>query len=181
MTLLLSRLASPIGTLLLVTDGEALCALGFLDHEWRLHRDLRRRHGAYALTPTSDAGEPARRLEAYFAGEINRLDEIAVRPGGTEFQRLVWAALRRIPAGSTTTYGRLAASLGKAKASRAVGLANGANPVAIVVPCHRLVGADDGLTGYGGGLPRKAWLLAHERRHAPPAAGRAEFIAGLVS
>ena len=93
------------------------------------------------------------------------LDQLPVRPGGTEFQRLVWAALRLIPPGTTTTYGQLAARIGRAKASRAVGLANGANPVAIVVPCHRVVGADASLTGYGGGIERKAWLIAHERRH----------------
>jgi methylated-DNA-[protein]-cysteine S-methyltransferase len=164
--LLLSHVASPIGTILLVTDGEALCALEFLEQESRLHRSLRLQYGSYALTPIRDPGAPGRSIEAYFEGDLAALDRLSVRTGGTEFQRLVWAALRLIPPGTTTTYGRLAARIGRAKASRAVGLANGANPVAIVVPCHRVIGADASLTGYGGGLERKAWLIAHERRHA---------------
>jgi methylated-DNA-[protein]-cysteine S-methyltransferase len=89
-----------------------------------------------------------------------------VRTGGTDFQRRVWAALRHIPAGTTTTYGGLARVIGQPSASRAVGLANGANPIAIVVPCHRVIGADGTLTGYGGGIERKRFLLAHERRWA---------------
>jgi len=164
--LLLNRVASPIGTILFVTDGEALCALEFLDYEPRLHRSLRQQSGSYELVPIPDAGEPGRRINAYFEGDMAALDRLPVRTGGTEFQRLIWAELRRIPPGTTTTYGQLAARIGKPKASRAVGLANGANPVAIVVPCHRVVGADASLTGYGGGLERKAWLIAHERRHA---------------
>jgi len=164
--LLLSHVASPIGTIVLVTDGEALRALEFLDHEARMRRLLRQQYGSYALTPIRDAGEPRRGIEAYFDGDVAALDRLAVRTAGTEFQRLVWTALRRIPPGTTTTYGQLAARIRRAKASRAVGLANGANPVAIAVPCHRVVGADASLTGYGGGLERKAWLIAHERRHA---------------
>jgi len=164
--LLLSQIPSPIGTILLVTDGEALRALEFLDHEARMHQLLRQQSGPYALTRIRDAGEPGRSIEAYFEGDMAALDRLPVRTGGTEFQRLVWAALRLIPVGTTTTYGQLAARIGRPKASRAVGLANGANPVAVVVPCHRVVGADASLTGYGGGLERKAWLLAHECYHA---------------
>jgi methylated-DNA-[protein]-cysteine S-methyltransferase len=163
--LLLSHVPSPIGTILLVTDGQSLRALDFLDHESRLHQLLRLQYGSYALSRIRDAGVPGRSIEAYFAGDVAALDRLSMRTGGTEFQRLVWAALRLIPPGTTTTYGQLAARIGRAKASRAVGRANGANPVAIVVPCHRVVGADASLTGYGGGLDRKAWLLAHERRH----------------
>jgi len=85
-----------------------------------------------------------------------------VDPGGTEFQRTVWSALRTIPVGATRTYGQLAASIGRPTAPRAVGLANGRNPVAIVIPCHRVIGSNAALTGYGGGLPRKQWLLRHE-------------------
>jgi len=167
--LLLSRQHSPIGEMLLVSDGEALRALDFHDYEARLHTLLRRHYGAYTLTPATDAGAVGRHLAAYFAGDLAALDEVAVRTGGTAFQREVWAALRRIPAGTTTSYGRLAATIGRPSASRAVGMANGSNPVAIVVPCHRVIGADASLTGYGGGLPRKAWLLAHEARHAAAA------------
>jgi methylated-DNA-[protein]-cysteine S-methyltransferase len=164
--LLLSHVASPIGMIVLVTDGEALRALEFQDHEARMHRLLRLQYGSCVLTPIRDAGEPGRGIEAYFDGDVAALDRLAVRTAGTEFQRLVWAELRRIPPGTTTTYGQLGARIGRAKASRAVGLANGANPVAIVVPCHRVVGADASLTGYGGGLERKAWLIAHERCYA---------------
>ena len=97
------------------------------------------------------------------------LGRISVRTGGTEFQRSVWTALRVIPPGTTINYGSLARQIGRAAASRAVGLANGANPIAVVVPCHRVIGANAALTGYGGGLHRKAWLIDHERRHAAPA------------
>lgn len=168
MKLLRSHVASPIGTILLVTDGEALRALEFLDHEPRVHRLLRLQYGSYTLTHTRDAGEFGQSIDAYFAGDLAAPDRIVVRTAGTEFQRSVWAALRLIPPGTTSTYGQLAARIGRAKASRAVGHANGANPVAIVVPCHRVVGADASLTGYGGGLERKAWLIAHERHHAIP-------------
>jgi len=167
--LLLDRVASPVGTMLVVTDGEALRALDFHDYEPRLHRLLRLHYGACALIPGDSLAAVRDGLGAYFAGELTALDRLPVRTGGTAFQRAVWAALRPIPAGTTTTYGKLALQLGKPAASRAVGMANGANPVAIVVPCHRVVGADSSLTGYGGGLPRKAWLLEHERRYASQA------------
>ena len=113
--------------------------------------------------PRAGAGAVSAALEAFFAGRLQAIDAVAVHTGGTAFQRRVWAALRAIPAGTTTTYGRLAAALGQPTASRAVGLANGANPVVIVVPCHRVIGADGTLTGYGGGIERKRWLLDHER------------------
>ncbi|HZD24634.1 MAG TPA: methylated-DNA--[protein]-cysteine S-methyltransferase, partial [Alphaproteobacteria bacterium] len=138
----------------------------FHDYEERMHRLLRRHYGDCALRAAalpSDIGEP---LAAYFEGEPGRLDAIPTATGGTDFQRRLWAALREIPSGSTTSYGRLAERLGRPGASRAVGLANGANPIAIVVPCHRVIGADGSLTGYGGGLARKQWLIEHERRAA---------------
>ncbi|HET8842556.1 MAG TPA: methylated-DNA--[protein]-cysteine S-methyltransferase, partial [Ktedonobacteraceae bacterium] len=102
-------------------------------------------------------------LRAYLAGDPRSLDAIPVDTGGTAFQQQVWSALRSIPLGTTTTYGELAASLGKPKAYRAVGATNALNPIAIVLPCHRVVGADASLTGYAGGLHRKDWLLRHER------------------
>jgi O-6-methylguanine DNA methyltransferase len=105
--------------------------------------------------------EVAEQLRAYFAGE--RTDfTVKLDPRGTAFQRRVWDALVTIPYGTTTTYGRLAAVLGDPRSTRAVGLANGRNPIAIVIPCHRVIGADGNLTGYGGGLDRKRWLLSHE-------------------
>ena len=102
------------------------------------------------------------RLARYFDGRLDAIDDLPVDPGGTPFQRRVWSALRRLPCGATRSYGALAAGLGKPAASRAVGLANGANPIAIVIPCHRVIGSDGALTGYAGGIARKRWLLEHE-------------------
>ncbi|HEY6434849.1 MAG TPA: methylated-DNA--[protein]-cysteine S-methyltransferase [Acetobacteraceae bacterium] len=163
MKLFLERVPSPIGTILLVSDEDALRALDFEDCEHRMHQLLRRYYGPYTLAPDRAPGEASGRLAAYFAGDMVALDSIPTRTAGTDFQRRVWAALRCIPPGTTTTYGRLAARIGAPLASRAVGLANGANPIALVVPCHRVIGADSSLTGYGGGLTRKAWLLRHEK------------------
>lgn len=160
----LERRASPLGELALVLDGEGrLCTLGWTDREDRWRRDLRLRHGAdLPLEPAPGRSRAAEALDAYFAGDFAALDAVAVDPGGTPFQRAVWLALREIPAGTRLTYAQLATRLGRPAAMRAVGHANGANPISLVIPCHRLVGADGALTGYGGGLERKAWLLAHE-------------------
>jgi methylated-DNA-[protein]-cysteine S-methyltransferase len=162
MKLWLARVGSPIGTILLVSDGEALRALDFSDHEDRMRALLRRYCGEVVLQEGA-AGEAGRHLGAYFEGDLAAPERIAVRMDGTKFQSRVWAELRKIPPGATSSYGRLAAAIGAPAASRAVGLANGANPVAIVVPCHRVIGADGSLTGYGGGLARKEWLLRHEQ------------------
>ncbi len=168
MNLHFARLPSPIGIVLLIFEGEAVHALDFEDYEPRMHRLLRLHYGEVDLTPADPPPAIAQAIAAYFDGDITALDDISVQTGGTDFQRRVWTALRDIPAGETTSYGRLAAQIGHPKASRAVGLANGSNPVAIIVPCHRVVGANASLTGYGGGLERKAWLLEHERRAARP-------------
>jgi methylated-DNA-[protein]-cysteine S-methyltransferase len=162
--LMLDRVASPIGEILLVTDGAVLRALDFADHEARMRRLVRLYCGAVELGAGPAPGAIRDALAAYFTGEATALDRIPVETGGSAFQRLVWQALRAIPAGETVTYGRLADRIGAPRAHRAVGAANGANPVSIVVPCHRLVGASGALTGYGGGIERKAWLLRHERR-----------------
>ena len=106
-------------------------------------------------------------VEAYFTGDVRALDAVPVKTAGTDFQKAVWAALRAIPAGETRSYGQLAAAIGSPKAVRAAGLANGQNPVAVIVPCHRVIGANGTLTGYAGGLERKRWLLAHEGVAAP--------------
>jgi O-6-methylguanine DNA methyltransferase len=161
MRLFREQVLSPIGTILLVSDTKALYALDFEDFERRALRLLHRYHGPCELVPGRMAGV-AERIDAYFAGEVTALDPIPVQTGGSAFQRRVWCALRGIPAGSSVSYGRLAAEIGAPTASRAVGLANGANPVALVIPCHRVIGANGSLTGYGGGLWRKAWLLQHE-------------------
>jgi methylated-DNA-[protein]-cysteine S-methyltransferase len=157
----LERLTSPIGTILLVSDGAALRALDFSDYAERMLQRLRRLYGDFRLTECS-SGTAARHLKDYFEGDLAAPDRIAIRMEGSAFQRKVWAALRKIRPGETSSYVQLAAAIGAPGASRAVGLANGANPIAIVVPCHRVIGADGSLTGYGGGLSRKAWLLRHE-------------------
>ncbi len=136
MELKIDRLVSPIGEILLVCDGEALAALDFIEAEARQARNLRRRQPSAELVPGPAPRFIRTRLEAYFAGEEADLDAIPVKTGGTAFQERVWAALREIPFGQTTSYGKLAATLGMPTACRAVGMANGANPVSIVVPCH---------------------------------------------
>lgn len=163
MRLQLDRLPSPIGTMLAVFDeDDRLRALDFDDHQSRLKRLLQRHYGTFELAAGRAPTSVAEPLAAYFDGELEAVDAIPVATGGTAFQRRVWDALRALPPRRTTSYGALAAALGAAGAGRAVGLANGANPVAIVVPCHRVIGANGSLTGYGGGLHRKQWLLAHE-------------------
>lgn len=166
MRLWLDRLPSPVGELRLVSDDQgALRALEFDSQEERLHRLLARHYRHYQLVEGTAPETIREALEAYFTGDFSGLKAVEVATGGTDFQRLVWQALRRIPSGTTISYGELAARIGRPGACRAVGLANGANPVAIVVPCHRVIGANGTLTGYGGGLPRKRWLVEHERRH----------------
>lgn len=159
----LDRIATPVGTVLLVTDDDgAVRALDFDDYEDRMRRLLTRHYGPVTLTPGRAPAAVRAAIDAYFAGDRRALDGVAVRTGGTEFQRQVWAALRAIPAGETRSYGQLAAAIDRPKAVRAVGLANGANPVGIIVPCHRVIGSNGTLTGYAGGIERKRWLLDHE-------------------
>jgi len=163
MRLQLDPLPSPLGTILLVHDGEGnLRALDFADYEARMRDLLRLHYGAISLSAAPAPSRTTQALARYFRGDYLALGEIPVQTGGTTFQRQVWAALRTIPVGQTFTYGGLAAQIGSPGAMRAVGRANGANPVAIVVPCHRVIGANGTLTGFGGGLPRKKWLLDHE-------------------
>jgi methylated-DNA-[protein]-cysteine S-methyltransferase len=162
---LIEHVPAPTGTMLLVTDEQdVLRALDWEDYEPRMHRLLRLHYGegGVRLEANPRTSTARRALEAYYTGTLSALDTVRVQTGGTAFQREVWAALRAIPVGTTTTYGRLAAQLGRPKAMRAVGMANGANPIGIVVPCHRVIGANAALTGYGGGIERKRWLLAHE-------------------
>jgi methylated-DNA-[protein]-cysteine S-methyltransferase len=159
----LDRLQTPIGIALLVTDAEgALRALDWEDFEPRLRQLLRLQYGAAVLKDARAPDDVKAALTGYFAGDLGCLNAIKWRVAGTPFQRKVWNALRTIPAGTTTNYGALAARLDMPKAVRAVGHANGSNPISIVVPCHRVIGANGSLTGYGGGLERKRWLLEHE-------------------
>lgn len=160
----IEQIDTPIGLTFLVTDRSGtLHAVDWDDHVERLHRQLERRYGADLSLSEADTSSAARRaLEAYFAGDLTALDGISTEGAGTDFQRDVWRALRDIPVGQTISYGELARRIDRPKAVRAVGLANGANPIPIVVPCHRVIGANASLTGFGGGLDRKRWLLAHE-------------------
>jgi methylated-DNA-[protein]-cysteine S-methyltransferase len=158
---------TPIGWMCIITDGEQrLRAADWEDKGDRMHRLLRLHYGPeLRLLPASADSRARLALEAYFEGDLLGIEAIATQTHGTDFQRRVWAALREIPAGGTVSYGQLAIRIGRPAAVRAVGAANGANPIPIVVPCHRVIGADSSLTGFGGGLERKRWLLAHERRH----------------
>lgn len=162
-TFLLDRLKTPIGTALLVTDSDGvLRALDWEDHERRMTDLLRRHYGAAVLREARATEAVKAALTGYFDGALDRLATIEWRVAGTAFQRKVWTALTAIPAGTTMSYGALAAQLGMPRAVRAVGHANGCNPLSVVVPCHRLIGADGSLVKYGGGLMRKRWLLEHE-------------------
>lgn len=159
----LDRAPSPIGELLIVTDETgALRALDFHDHAHRLDRLLRIHYGP--LRPEPGAAPIAIReaLSAYFAGAFAALNTLPWATNGTAFQQAVWTALTQIPSGQTITYSELARRVGRPAAVRAAGHANGANPLGIVVPCHRVIGLNGALTGYGGGIERKRWLLAHE-------------------
>jgi methylated-DNA-[protein]-cysteine S-methyltransferase len=158
-------LPTEIGRLILLTDEQdRLRAVDWEDHAARMHRLLRLHYGAGRVTVVDRGSRSAvwHSVNAYFVGELTAIDGLLVETGGTVFQRSVWVALRKIPVGQTLSYGALATRLQCPKAVRAVGLANGANPVGIVVPCHRIIGSDGSLTGYGGGVARKRWLLNHE-------------------
>jgi methylated-DNA-[protein]-cysteine S-methyltransferase len=148
---------SPIGCLSLQTDGVALTGL-YMDVPGRPQQSM---SGWREDSTAGPLPQAARQLEEYFAGKRREFD-VPLRLSGTAFQQRVWQALTEIPYGETLSYGDLARRIGNPNASRAVGLANGRNPISILVPCHRVIGADGSLTGYGGGLERKQWLLAHE-------------------
>ncbi len=159
----LDRLETPIGIALLVTDAEGvLRALDWEDYEHRMRELLRLQHGAVELRTQRAPPDMREALSRYFDGDLARLTTINWRVAGTSFQRKVWTALATIPGGTTLSYGALAAKLDMPKAVRAVGHANGSNPISVVLPCHRLIGADGSLVKYGGGLARKRWLLRHE-------------------
>lgn len=156
---------TPIGPILLLAHDGRLVGLEFADRRSRcaaLHRQLARALGPFDERETRDPAGAATRLRRYFAGDAGALDDQPVAWHGTPFQREVWRALRRIPAGRTRSYAEVARSIGRPRAVRAVGAANGANPIALFVPCHRVVASDGSLHGYGGGLERKKWLLEHE-------------------
>lgn len=161
MTSFFSWVASPIGELLITGDGDVLTRLYMQSQKYgcRPPADWRRDDAPF---------KPAReQLAAYFAGELQSFD-LPLAPAGSRFQKTVWQALLDIPYGQTESYGSLARRIGFANGARAVGLANGHNPISIIIPCHRVIGADGSLTGYGGGIERKHWLLTHEAKVVAP-------------
>jgi len=163
---ILERTQTPLGEGVLISDQDGALRLFYWDdptHRWK--PALRQRYGEVALKEKKNAFPHATALRKYFDGDIGAIDEINVAFNGTPFQNKVWNALRKIPGGTTTSYGALAKKIGKPDAVRAVGLANGQNPISLIVPCHRVIGSNGSLTGYGGGLPRKRWLLDHEARY----------------
>lgn len=166
-TFVIDTMKTPLGTAILIADERGALRMYCWEdvaEAWRTQ--FHRRHGDASLVSRRDPFGCRTTLERYFDGEITALDTIPVAFTGTSFQQRVWSALRTIAAGTTLSYGALAARIGAPAAVRAVGLANGRNPIGVVVPCHRVIGSDGSLTGYGGGLPRKRWLLEHEARHS---------------
>jgi methylated-DNA-[protein]-cysteine S-methyltransferase len=157
----LVEVPTPVGALWVATDAQgAVVAAGWPDERSPL--DWATGLGVSVEGVSDEPSAAAERLRAWFADPSVPLDDLVVRPAGTEFQQRVWEALRQIPLGRTWSYGQLARAVGRPRGAQAVGAANGANPVAVLVPCHRVVGSDGRLTGYAGGLHRKEWLLAHE-------------------
>jgi methylated-DNA-[protein]-cysteine S-methyltransferase len=168
MRLWMDEVPTPIGGVTLLVDPESrmLCGLDFDGcQRWTMDR-LARRFGALSIERAADPCGLASTIRSYFDGDVEALSAVRVAATGTPFEEQVWRALRDVPAGATSTYGEIARAVGSPGAARAVGAANAHNPVALVVPCHRIVGTGGALTGYGGGLDRKRWLLAHEARHA---------------
>ena len=159
---LTETIPTPIGDMSLVARDGVLLLLEFNDAGERISREMLKRFSAVELQSARNPFGITEKVGAYFGGELSAIDSILTDGGGTEFENRVWAELRRIPRGSTVSYGSIARKLGDIGLSRAVGLANGRNPIGVVVPCHRVIGADGSLTGYGGGLKRKEWLLRHE-------------------
>lgn len=160
--LLMDKVDSAMGQILIVTDGKKLCALDFAEYESRMIKLLEKRYESIYFVPKSNPQGFSDLLRAYLVGDFSSLDQIPVHTGGTPFQQKIWLALRSIKPGTVVTYGALAETIGRPTAYRAVGMANSLNPVAIVLPCHRVIGANAQLTGYAGGLERKQWLLQHE-------------------
>lgn len=162
MKLFFDRIESEIGEIVVVTDGRSLVSLDYTDYEPRMRKLLAARYGTFELISQDNPGGISAKVRAYLAGDFQALDAIPVNTGGTPFQQEVWQALRTIPAGTIVSYKELAQKVGRPTAYRAVGMTNSLNPVAIVLPCHRVVGSNAALTGYAGGIERKRWLLRHE-------------------
>ena len=160
--LAIASIDSPIGKLTVASHGNLVCVVHFGPQTPALRASLKRWYPDTSMEEAEDPGGAVGVLRRYFEGDLASLDEIEVELNGTTFQKNVWLALRTVKAGSTMSYAQLAKQVGSPAAVRAVGAANGANPVAVVLPCHRIIGSNGSLTGYGGGLHRKRWLLDHE-------------------
>jgi len=158
----IATIDSPLGKLTVAAHGRRVCLVHFGPASATLRSSLRSWYPEAEIVESVDPGGAVDVLRRYFGGELESLDEIDVELNGTSFQKNVWLALRSVKAGSTMSYSQLAKQVGSPAAVRAVGAANGANPVAVVLPCHRIIGSNGSLTGYGGGLHRKRWLLDHE-------------------
>jgi methylated-DNA-[protein]-cysteine S-methyltransferase len=163
MPLLVATLQTPIGPLEVVTKGGVLCGVTFEGLGSSTRAWMEKRFGEIGIELHDSLGDVTERITAYFAGDVRALEALPVDTGGTTFQIRVWEALRKIPAGTTTSYGEVAKSIWQEKAARAVGMAVGRNPIPIVIPCHRVIAADGKLGGFSGGIDRKQWLLAHEQ------------------
>lgn len=161
-TLYTDYVTTPIGDVVLVATDDALVYVDFADNEERLQRLLTRRYRNFVLARDTSLNRFAVQIKRYFDGELHALDSLPVSTGGTPFQQGVWLKLRDIPVGQTMSYGQLATQVSLPKGARAVGMANGLNPIGIVLPCHRVIGTNQSLTGYAGGIERKRWLLRHE-------------------
>ena len=161
-TIALSTVDSPIGELTVAARGPRVCLVHFGPVSKYVRSALATWYPDVPVEPGDDPGGAVSVLKRYFGGDLASLDEVDVELHGTPFQQRVWNALRTVAAGTTTSYAQLADRVGAPTAVRAVGAANGANPVAVVLPCHRIIGSNGSLTGYGGGLDRKRWLLNHE-------------------
>jgi methylated-DNA-[protein]-cysteine S-methyltransferase len=163
--LIRDRIKTPIGDMEIIADHDGnVRAVDWVEYEPRMLHLLRRHYGekGFRIELGKNPHGFTDAINRYFAGDFAALDALPVETAGTPFQRAVWRALRDIPCGTTVSYAKLAQKIGKPTAMRAVGLANGSNPVGVIVPCHRVIGANGSLTGYGGGIDRKRWLLAHE-------------------
>jgi methylated-DNA-[protein]-cysteine S-methyltransferase len=175
--LLIDRIDTPIGEMVIIADHDGnLRVIDWTDHEPRMLKSLQLHYGKdkFKLTPAHNPDGLSQAIRNYFAGDLTAIDNLPTKTNGTSFQTQVWQALREIPCGTTVSYANLATRIGRPTAVRAVGLANGSNPIGVIVPCHRVIGSNGSLTGYGGGLSRKQWLLEHESQRqrlfssAPP-------------
>ena len=169
--ILIDRVETPLGPMTLAARDGVMLLLEFGDEKGRIERNLRARFGDAELVATANPFGFSDKIAAYFAGDLAAIETIPTDGGGSDFEKQVWGELKRIPCGVAISYGEIAKRLGDPQLARAVGTANNHNPISIVVPCHRVIGADGSLVGYGGGLHRKRWLLAHESATMPSAQG----------